>query len=603
MVKKVIKNLNISIVLFIVSLVSSFSIGNLYYLSTQSPDFVRYRNYIDYFLFGSSDLKLEQGFIYFIIISFFISKRISDFSIYNENIISNLGNKTNFSYNNLDHFEIAYNLGIQEGNFSLYIIGLIGFYKFLIIKGYKSNKIFYSFSILNFLPVMLAIRLTLKPEIIAFSLLPWVLLSLEKYLKTKNIKYLAYGVILFSTIISSKASIALMCGLYVLLNYFNILKNFNKKDLFKILLVMFLTSGILMYENFKLTGLNILTRESANDYFGQTEYDNKASLSFVYYLSPEKIVKKPYKDFHANSLIGITILDSFNDYFNLYWNKDYSLFKIDRKNFIQVGKNSNFIFDSSNDILFLPKNFNFNLEMFRIYLSALISVIFYFYLFHILTKRKHDFKLYLGPFIGVFVLLLSSFGIPENNFDPNVGDTVKTFYYGFLFAISFTLLIIKILSYKKFINILIVISSMTVFLFIFGFPKANNSYLDYSLSKVNKVTVFCEINKFALNTMLLENKGLDCDRTGVERVCNNLENVYSENNIIFTKDKYEVKYSDIKDCIILLNSDYEIQTLNLQIKNVPIFNRIYLIILLISLILLSDFNIKKNKKKNYNIKK
>ena len=87
-------------------------------------------------------------------------------------------------------------------------------------------------------------------------------------------------------------------------------------------------------------------------------------------------------------------MDSFNDYFNLYWNKDYSLFKIDRKNFIQVGKNSNFIFDSSNDILFLPKNFNFNLEMFRIYLSALILAIFYIYLFHILTKRKHDFKLY-----------------------------------------------------------------------------------------------------------------------------------------------------------------------------------------------------------------
>ena len=46
--------------------------------------------------------------------------------------------------------------------------------------------------------------------------------------------------------------------------------------------------------------------------------------------------------------------------------------------------------------------------------------------------------------------------------------------------------------------------------------------------------------------MLLENKGFDYDRTGVERVCNNLENVYSENNIIFTKDKYEESIQTLK---------------------------------------------------------
>ena len=37
-------------IIFLSTLISTFSFGNIYFLSTQSPDFVRYRNYIDYLI-------------------------------------------------------------------------------------------------------------------------------------------------------------------------------------------------------------------------------------------------------------------------------------------------------------------------------------------------------------------------------------------------------------------------------------------------------------------------------------------------------------------------------------------------------------------------
>ena len=171
------------------TLLGSFSLGNIYYLSTFSPDFVRYKTYIDYFIIDESTVTLEQGFVYFLFTSFFVFIRLNNFSILSEDAILNVGNKTNFSYLDLTPIEAGYNLGIQEANFILYLIGLIGFYKFLKLHSYSAKHIFITFSVLNLLPVLIELRLTLKPEILAFSFLPWLLFSIEKYLETKKYIY------------------------------------------------------------------------------------------------------------------------------------------------------------------------------------------------------------------------------------------------------------------------------------------------------------------------------------------------------------------------------------------------------------------------------
>ena len=197
------KKINLSFILFIITLLGSFSLGNIYYLSTLSPDFVRYRMYIDYFIIDESTVILEQGFVYFLFTSFFVFMRLKNFSISNEDAILNVGNKTNFSYLDLTPIEANYNLGIQEANFILYLIGLIGFYKFLKLNSYSARHIFITFSVLNLFPVLIELRLTLKPEILAFSFLPWLLFSIEKYLGTKKYIYITYSSIFFSVLLTT----------------------------------------------------------------------------------------------------------------------------------------------------------------------------------------------------------------------------------------------------------------------------------------------------------------------------------------------------------------------------------------------------------------
>ena len=117
--------IKLSFILFISSLLSSFALGNIYYLSTHSPDFVRYKTYIDFFIIENSSVAQEQGFIYFLFVSFFVYMRLNNFSSVNEDALSNIGIKSNFSYFDLTSIEINYNLGIQEANFAIYLLGLI----------------------------------------------------------------------------------------------------------------------------------------------------------------------------------------------------------------------------------------------------------------------------------------------------------------------------------------------------------------------------------------------------------------------------------------------------------------------------------------------
>ena len=90
--------------IFLSSLYISFAYGNLYYSTTLGPDFDYYSGYLDYFYGTKDTTNLEQGLIYFYLISFFSSLKSQYLNQYN-------------------YLEII-SQGIQLTNFILYIIGL-----------------------------------------------------------------------------------------------------------------------------------------------------------------------------------------------------------------------------------------------------------------------------------------------------------------------------------------------------------------------------------------------------------------------------------------------------------------------------------------------
>jgi len=563
-------------IIFLSTLISTFSFGNIYFLSTQSPDFVRYRNYIDYLILGQKELALEQGFAYFLIISLFVKNRLKNYGTVYENEINNIGEQTNFSYFNLSRFENSYNLGIQEGNFIIYIFGLIGLYYFLKQLNFKNKNILYAFTLINCLPVMFEMRLTLKPEIFAFAIVSWTLYFLEKFSKNKDLLSLFSSILFFSILISTKGSIALMSFLFLFINYYKTIFSLSKSKIVFIFLASVLFSSVLMYENYKITGLNLLTRADINLEYGQLDYDNKASLGFLYNVNFSNLINDPIRDTHADSFIGITLLDTFDDYFNLYWNKDYMLMKIDRKKFIQTS-DSGFYFDSYNDVFYVPNAIKFNLDYLRKYIALMLTLSLYVFLFRYYFKYRKKNKLLLGPVIGIFVLLLSSFGIPENNFDPSVGDTVKTFYYGFLLAISLSYLLTKYFKNNSSYAFLKIIFLSLIFFFITGFPKANNTYLDYSVSTTNSQTSLCHLNSIFLKGMLLEDDGINCEKQTYEQICEEIESILTENSShVFEKEDKLYKYTSINDCIDKFNAGYKLKKFGKNNVAIPIFNTLYI---------------------------
>lgn len=583
-VKKAAKQLmkiRLSFILFVFSLLSSFTLGNIYYLSTHSPDFVRYKTYIDFFIIDNLSVTQEQGFIYFLFVSFFVYMRLNNFSSVNEDILSTIGSKSNFSYFDLSSIEINYNLGIQEANFVIYLIGLVGFYKLLKLYKFSISHIFITFSVLNFFPILIELRMSLKPEILAFAILPWILFSVETYLKTNMKIYIVFITIFFSLIFTTKASIGLMVSIFLILVYYQHLKKIDFKVVITALIFCLFFIIPQMLENYEITGSSILQRADENLVYNQQQYDNKAPISFLYNINFTELAAKPIANYHADSLIGITLLDSFGDYFNLYWNQDYSLMKIDRKQFINSNTLSNFYYSSVEDTIYIPKKYSFNFEYLRSYLSIVLALLFYGYILNKIYHKEEGFKFYLGPFVGIFVLLLSAFGIPENNFNPNLGDTLKVFYYGFLISFVFILTVLNLLKIRKKLSSLIVISLVPLFLFLFGFPKANNTYLDYSISKMNNYSLLCELNKVPLELMLLEIQNLNCNHSPIKQTCENLESIALRKQglvKVFKNESDIHDYSNFEDCLEKLNNNYELLTIEYQTHKLPILNLIMLIL-------------------------
>ncbi len=175
--KKIFTNnpkLIISFFLFILTTILTFVVNNIHYLSTESPDYSHLKIYLNYFFSETDVTNRDLGLLYFNIVSFSLNLLKGNINYLNEHhIISN---------------------AIQVTNYFLYLFGLIGLYRLLRFKEYNSENILFGFAVLNFFPQTINLLLTMKPEILAFSLFTWVMYLLEKFLDEKDVKYIYFTI-------------------------------------------------------------------------------------------------------------------------------------------------------------------------------------------------------------------------------------------------------------------------------------------------------------------------------------------------------------------------------------------------------------------------
>ena len=206
--KNLLKNIDFGVFVLITSLAFVYSLISLYYDSTQSVDYAKYSNYLKYFLFDQSETNLEQGLIYFYLISFFIN--FFSFKLNPENI------------------DQIFSLGIQIGNLFILITGLVGLFYLLKEFGVSKRNNLITLSIVCFFPQTIGLLVTLKPEILAFSLLTWSIYFIEKYFSKKDNTYLYILILPLSLLVTTKGSVTGMVGLFFLIKYVKKIKLIDK---------------------------------------------------------------------------------------------------------------------------------------------------------------------------------------------------------------------------------------------------------------------------------------------------------------------------------------------------------------------------------------
>lgn len=474
---------NLIILIYLLTLYLSREICLLMFNSLESPDFEKYFEYIRYFYNASEETKLSQGSFYYALQSwalYFYTDLISE-----------------------DNFIGLISKSVQNVNLVLFLISQIGFYNLLRYFKFNKNSILLTLSLLNFFPLTIALRITMKPEILVLSFLPWLILFIEIFLKTKKYIYLYISIPLLSIILLSKGSSLAIVGLFFLIVYINKIKLIEKKQ-FIVLSIFFIVISSLIYTEDSNINNNDLLKPSHEE-----KYDNIAPFSVIYKLEFKNLVNAPFKNNLSNSFLGITLLDTFGDYFDLYWNNDSSNFFKNRKQLI--------IYNSEN-IKILP-TYDSQLKQITVYSSAsdpnyansgdylrdtfswILTLLFYLLLFK-LFKKKSQYKKYLiAPFVGMLVLLFTSIsGFPVNNYDPIVSDTYKAFYYSYMVVIAFMFIFSELFD-RSFYKKLYFVPILLIYLFILGFPKVHSNEFDNKVVQMNTYSEFCEVNDFLLKTL------------------------------------------------------------------------------------------------------
>ncbi len=459
-------------IFLIVSILVIKELNLLFYNTLDSPDFNKYIVYLQHFFDGKITNK-EHGLMYYYLHSL-------NYSIF---------------YSDLNNFEFFIHRSIQNVNFYIYIIGLIGYYFLLQYLEFSNKTIFATFIFINFFPPSISMRLVFKPEILAFALLPWIILALEKFLNSKNIKYLFFAIPLLISSLTIKGNVLVIISLYLLICYFKVFIVCPKKALLLIIVLSLIGFSLITLENNKVNGKSILDIQSGSSI--EENYNFKAPPSIIYKIDMFKMLSSPIKHNHAKSFLGITLLETSGDYFDLYWDNDASAYFENRKELIT--------FEQSNEIKAPKYNKEnssitiFQQRMADVYLYETLGLVISLFLFYFLltyTKRHKTYRKYLvAIFIGMIVLLFHSItGLPKNNFDPLVGDTFKPLYYSFVFIFSFTFLIAIMIKERKFRLFYIILYCLIV-IFILGFPKNSNFVPKTHMLQNIQISYYCPVEK------------------------------------------------------------------------------------------------------------
>ena len=433
----------ISFLFLFFSTISSYFIGLAYYDSTRGLDFNRYFRNVKFLQGENIDIYDGQGTIYYYILSKFIDP-LGDF----ENYVGN----------------IFVNNSIQFFNFILFIIGLVGLYFLMIQNTRDKSAVLIALSILCFFPPAFYFRLTMKPEAMAFAIMPWCIYLSYRYISEKKLHITITLSLLMATLLSLKGSITGM----VILCFLNLFWNEIKKitEHLKLIITTLLLTIFSILLNFQITSWWLFRPPASLAIEIKDKWNNVAPLDFFINLDINNVLFNPYKHLHADSFISITLIDTLSDYFTFFWNnrEDTNYIAFNRIEF-----SDNFLIQA-----FLPQ-----------YISMLFTIIFYIFVFVLLFKKIEVSKIIIFPCFGIFILILNALGIPGKNFDPTTGDLFKVHYYSFLLAISFFVLTFYLLNNIKKINLSILLL-IPIFLLSMGFPKSFDS--DINLNLIEKLS-------------------------------------------------------------------------------------------------------------------
>ena len=478
-------------------------INYLFYSTLESPDINKYFIYFDHF-FNNETTNKEHGLMYYYLHSLNYSTFYSEFK----------------------NFDLFVHKSIQQVNFYIFIFGLLGYYCLLRLLNFSLNVIFPTLLFINFFPPSISMRLVFKPEILAFALLPWIIYLLEKYLESKKILNLIFSVPLIVSIIAIKGNVLVIISIYLFFSYFRIFIEIPKKSLIILFLISLFSFSALSIENNNANGKSILDIQSGSTI--EENYNFKAPKSIIYKTDMYGLLSSPIKHNHADSFIGITLLETSGDYFDLYWDNDATEFFKDRKKI--------FTFIQSNEIkrpelgedgfeIYIYQQRMTDVYLYEI-LGLLISIFLFYNLIQNVLKKNKLRKFLLASFVGMAVLLFHSItGIPKNNFDPLVGDTFKPLYYSFVLILSFTILVAVQLT-EKFRKIIYLAIYCSLIVFILGFPK--NSEFEPNLEMTQKIqaSVYCPLEK----NIYLNDKKFDsftCNSDYPAKVVSSQSNLYS----------------------------------------------------------------------------
>ena len=457
---------------FLISLLWLKEISYLFYDINESPDFKKYFVYFDHF-FLNSYTGHEHGLLYYYLHSIHL----------------------NTFFQNQPSLDLALHKSVLDVNFYMFVVGLLGIFKLLKFFKFSNKSILITLIFLNFFPPSIAIRLVFKPELLAFSLFPWIIYLFEKFKESKNYIYLIMAVPIVISTITLKGNILVITCVYLLFSNYKIFSMLQFKTVAYFSFVFITLFTLLSLENNKANGKNILDIQSGASQ--EANYDFKAPKSIVYKTDMYELFSNPIKHKHADSFIAITLLETNGDYFDLYWDNDASHYFKSRLEFL--------VFEQSNELKFPKLNFEdktitvYQQRSTDVYLYETIALILSILLFSSLINAVISAKKYrmylIAIFIGMGVILIHAItGYPTNNFDPLVGDTFKPLYYSFvmLFSVSF---VVSIFAEKNSFKIRHLLLYCLLIVFMLGFPKNDYSEVDGSFVQKVENSIFCELEK------------------------------------------------------------------------------------------------------------